>query len=125
VIEPATLVVYGRWWYDTLTIGWIVGFFLIEMLLLFRNSLIGWAMTIKCLTLAGVFGYALVNPGPLLPEHVTIEKVVTYAILIGVLGFVILVLIAMRLRRLTVVVGREGDPSWSSTRSSGSSSSLS
>lgn len=113
MIEPATLVVYGRWWYDFLAVAWIVGFFLVEMLLLFRNSLLGWAMTIKCLTLAGVFFYALSHPAPLLPEEITIEKVLTYSILIGVLGGVILILVTMRLRRLTVVVGREGETSWS------------
>lgn len=104
---PATLVTYGRWWYDFLTIAWIVGFFLTEMLLLFRNTLIGWAMTFKCLTLAGVFGYALFNPPPLMPESVTIEAVIIRCVLIGVLGVVITILVVMRLRRLTVVVGRQ------------------
>lgn len=101
----ATAVWYGRWWYDFTTIAWIVGFFLIEMLLLFRNSLIGWAMTAKCLTLAAVFGWALLHPGPLLPEEVTIDTIVVRSALIGVLGFVIAVLIGMRILRLTVVVG--------------------
>lgn len=106
-METATLVVYGRWWYDFLAIAWIVGFFLLEMLLLFRNSLIGWAMTVKCLTLAGVFCWALFHPTPLVTEDVTIEKVVTYAALIAVLGVVIGILLVMRVMRLTVLVGPE------------------
>jgi hypothetical protein len=105
----ATLIVYGRYWYDFLAIAWIVGFFLIEMLLLFRSSLIGWAMTMKCLVLAGVFGWAMMNPPPLVTESVTQEKVVTYTLLITVLGYVIFVLLWMRYRRLTVVVGKLGD----------------
>ena len=105
----ATAVWYGRYWYDFLTIVWVVGFFLLEMMLLFRNTLIGWAMTFKCLALAGVFFYACAHPPPLQPEDISIETASIRAVLIGVLGFVIAILITMRLRRLTVVVGREGE----------------
>lgn len=106
----ATLIIDGRWWYDWLTIAWVVGFFLIEMVLLFRNSLLGWAMTAKCLTLAGVFFWSLQHPPPvLLPEEVTLETVTVRGTLIVVLGVVIVILLYMRLKRLTVVVGRAGD----------------
>lgn len=108
-MELATAVWYGRYWYDAFTIACIVGFFLVEMVLLFRNSLIGWAMTAKCLVLAGVFLWAFMNPPPRLPpEDVTIQRVAIYTILIATLGVVILILAVMRLLRMTVVVGRQG-----------------
>ena len=106
--DSATLVVYGRYWYDFLTIAWLVAFFLIEMLLLFRNTLIGWAMTAKCLVLSGVFYWACVNPPPLQPENITIVTAAIRAVLISVLGVVIAILIVMRIRNLTVVVGSAG-----------------
>jgi hypothetical protein len=105
----STLVVYGRYWYDFLTIAWVVGFFLIECLLLFRSSVIGWAMTAKCLMLAGIFSWTLINPPPLRPESVALDAVVIRSLLIGVLGYVIAVLLWMRWQRETVVVGRVGD----------------
>lgn len=105
----ATLVVYGRYWYDFFTLAWVIAFFLIEMVLLFRSTLIGWAMTAKCLALAGVFFFALTHPAAALPpEDVTLESVAVRVMLIVVLGFVIAVLIWMRLRRETVVVGKNG-----------------
>lgn len=105
----ATLVVYGRYWYDTLTFAVVVAFFLIEMVLLFRNTLLGWSMTAKCLTLAGVFAYALTTPPEVLPpENVTLPAVIIRTTLIGVLTSVIFILVAMRLRKETVVVGRVG-----------------
>lgn len=104
MIATTTMLVEGRYWYDFLVIAWIVAFFLIECVLLFRNTLIGWAMTAKCLTLAGVFFWTLIHPPPLAPESVTQEKVVIYLLLTFVLGFVIAVLIWMRLHNETVVV---------------------
>lgn len=108
-MEIATMVIMNRYWYDFLTVAWVVAFFLIEMLLLFRNSLLGWAMTSKCLVLAVVFTWAIDNPPPLLPEHITIEAVAIRLLLIVDLGVVIAILIWMRMRRLTVVMGKEGD----------------
>ncbi len=105
----ATLVVYGRYWYDFLTLAWVIGFFLIEMVLLFRNSLLGWAMTAKCLAVAAVFAYALTMPPVVLPpENVSIGAFLVRSVLIAVLGAVIVILLWMRWRRETVVVGREG-----------------
>lgn len=105
----ATLVVYGRYWYDFLTFAWVIAFFLTEMVLLFRNSLLGWAMTAKCLVLAAVFAYAILQPpARLAPEDVTLGAVAIRVALIVVLGAVIAILIAMRLRRETVVVGHVG-----------------
>lgn len=100
----ATLIIHGRYWYDFMAVASIVTF-LLEMVLLYRNSLIGWAMTAKCLVLAGVFGWALLNPPPITHESVTIEKVVTYTVLIITLGVVIAILAAMRILRMTVIVG--------------------
>ena len=105
----STLVIYDRYWYDFLIVVWVVGFFLIEMVLLFRHSLIGWAMTLKCLTLAGVFLWVLVNPPPLGPESLNVQRLTVYLALIFVLGLVIVVLVWMRLNKATVVVGKEGE----------------
>lgn len=107
-MTPATLVVYGRYWYDFLTVSSVIAFFLIEMVLLFRNSLLGWGMTAKCLVLAGERTYVITHPPPLLSEDVTFESVTIRVGLIAVLGVVIVILIAMRLRRETVVVGHVG-----------------
>lgn len=105
----ATLVFYGRYWYDFITLAWVVGFFLIEMMLLFRNSVIGWAMTIKCLVLSIVFTYALLNPSSRLPpEDVSVGAALVRLVLVGVLTAVIGILLWMRLHRFTVVVGKEG-----------------
>lgn len=101
----ATLVVDGRYWYDTLTIAWVVAFFLIECLLLFRSSIIGWAMTVKCLVLAGVFFNVLINPPPVLPpEDVSIPNTIIRVSLIVTLGAVIGILIWMRVTHQTVVL---------------------
>jgi hypothetical protein len=106
----ATLVVYGRYWYDFLTLAWVIGFFVIEMFLLFRNSLLGWAMTFKCLAVAMVFMYALTQPPVVLPpEDVSIGAFLVRLVLIVVLGSVIAILGYMRWKRITVVVGREGN----------------
>jgi hypothetical protein len=107
-----TLIIYGRYWYDFLTIAWVMSFFLIEMVLLFRNSLLGWSMTVKCLVLAGVFLFSLVNPPDHLPpEDITIAAVLIRLLLIVVLGWVIVILAVMRLRRITIwFVSREGVP---------------
>lgn len=108
-MTPATLVIYGRYWYDFFTLAWVVAFFLIEMLLLFRSTAIGWAMTAKCIALALVFSYAIINPPyPLVAEDVTVGSALVRAVLIIVLGYVIVVLIWMRVRQETVVVGRSG-----------------
>lgn len=108
-MTPASLIVYGRYWYDFFTLAWVVGFFLIEMLLLFRNSVLGWAMTAKCIVLAVVFSYAIVHPAyPLPPEEVTFGAVAVRLLLVAVLGFVIAVLLWMRWRRQTIIVGRKG-----------------
>lgn len=105
----ATLVVYGRWWYDFLTFAVVVAFFLIEMLLLFRNTLLGWAMTAKCLALAMVFSYAILNPPVKLPpEDVSIGSAAIRAVLITVLVAVITILSVMRVRQQTVIVGTIG-----------------
>lgn len=104
------MVIEGRYWYDFVVVAWVIAFFLIECALLFRNTLIGWAMTLKCLTLAGVFFWTIINPPPLPPESVTQEKVVIYLVLVGVLGFTIAVLISMRLRHETVIaVDKDAD----------------
>lgn len=108
-MTPATLVVFGRYWYDFLVVSWVVGFFLIECLLLFRSTIIGWAMTAKCLVLAGVFAWALFNPPPLMHESITIEKAGIYSVLIVVLGAVIGILIWMRIMRMVVIVGKGDD----------------
>lgn len=108
-MTPATLVIYGRYWYDFLTLTWVVAFFLIEMVLLFRNSFLGWAMTAKCLALAAVFTYAISMPPLVLPpENVTILGALVRSVLITILGLVIIILIIMRLHRETVVVGHVG-----------------
>lgn len=106
----ATLVVYGRYWYDFLTFAVVVAFFLIEMLLLFRNTLLGWAMTAKCLILALLFSYAILNPPMQLPpEDVSIVSASLRAALITILTGVIVILAVMRTRRQTVVVGTVGE----------------
>lgn len=110
-MPPATLVVYGRYWYDFVTLAVVAAFFLIEMILLFRNSRIGWSMTRKCLVLVFLFCYAILNPAPLQPEDVTIGAVLVRTVLIAVLVHTIYVLVDMRVKRQTVVVGREGTPS--------------
>lgn len=105
----ATLVIYGRYWYDFFTLAWVVVFFLVEMVLLFRSTLIGWAMTAKCLVLSLVFTYALLNPPVHLPpEDVSVGAALVRMALNGVLTAVIVILLWMRIHRLTVVVGKEG-----------------
>jgi hypothetical protein len=108
-VEPLTVVVYGRYWYDATTILGVVAFFLVEMVLLFRNSLLGWAMTLKCLMLSVVFSYAFLNPPTILqPEDISLGAALIRVSLLGVLGLVIIILVVMRWRRETVIVGREG-----------------
>jgi hypothetical protein len=109
-VIPATLVVFGRYWYDALTFGVLVAFFVSITLLLFRNTVLGWAMTWAFSALAIVFAWSAVNPPqPLLPEEVTIEAVVLRTVLIVSLIPAIVILYVMRARKETVVVGRVGD----------------
>lgn len=106
----ATLIVHGRYWYDALTLLWVTGFFMVEMLLLFRNTLLGWAMTFKCLMLAFVFLWSFFNPPEELPpENVSVPAALIRIGLIIILGSVIVILTAMRMRRETVIVGRDGE----------------
>lgn len=105
----ATLVIDGRYWYDFVTICVVIAFFAIECLLLFRNSIIGWLMTVKCLTLAGANFWALQHPPVVLPpENVTIDALLVRCWLIVVLAGVIAYLAYMRIKNLTVYVGRQG-----------------
>lgn len=110
IADNDTIVIYGRYWYDFVTLASVIAFFLIELLLLFRNSIIGWAMTAKCLAVAFVFLYALLNPPVTLPEEeVSVGAALVRIVLIGVLVTVIGVLLWMRWLGATVVVGRPGD----------------
>jgi len=113
MILASTMVWHGRYWYDTLTLGFVAAFFLVEMVLLFRNSLLGWAMTAKCIMLAAVFLYALLIPPVYLPEEdVSVGAALLRTGLMFVLGSVIAILLWMRRRRRTVIVGLispEGD----------------
>ena len=101
----ATAVWWGRWWYDTLLVAFIIVFFVLEAFLLFRRSRLGWAMTGKCVALVAIFSYSLLNPTvPLRAEDVSSGAVVVRVLLGVSLAWVIYELWALRRGGGTVTV---------------------
>lgn len=103
----ATMVIHGRWWYDFVTFAILVAFFFVLMALLFRNSIIGWSLTLAFFALGFTFGFALSQePARLQPEDVTQVTVAFRVFLDLCLGQAIAILLWMRARRMTVFVGK-------------------
>jgi hypothetical protein len=59
VVGPNGWTINGRPWFDVGLLIYIVAFFLLEASLLAREGRLGWAMTAKCLVLAGTFGFSI------------------------------------------------------------------
>lgn len=100
----ADVVWFGRVWYETALLAFLVAFFAIEMVLLWRKTRLGWAMTAKCAALILVFGFALANPPPYAPVTLTTVGVALRVLLVLALSWVIYELAAIRLSRREIVI---------------------